>query len=123
MSASQPQTYIIRGGKKGRERLGTLSRILAPSTNDVLDRAGVGVGAQIIDLGCGGGDVTLELARRAGPRAMSGAMISTARFSILPGPKPRKPGRATSPSRRSILPVPGRAVPYRLFMRGSSSRM
>ena len=67
MSASQPQAYIIRGGEKGRQRLGILSRILAASADHVLDRAGVIAGAQIIDIGCGGGDVTLELARRAGP--------------------------------------------------------
>lgn len=66
MSASQPQPYIIRGGEKGRARLALLSRVLASTTNQVLDRAGPQEGAQIIDLGCGGGDVSLELARRAG---------------------------------------------------------
>ena len=39
MSASQPETYIIRGGEQGRKRLGVLSRILAPSTDRLLDRA------------------------------------------------------------------------------------
>jgi ubiquinone/menaquinone biosynthesis C-methylase UbiE len=67
MNASRPQAYIIRGGEKGRQRLGVLSGILASSTNQVLDRVGPISGMQVIDLGCGGGDVTLELARRAGP--------------------------------------------------------
>ena len=68
MNASRPEAYIIRGGKKGRQRLGILSRILAASTNSLLDRVGSIAGAQIIDIGCGGGDVALELARRAGPQ-------------------------------------------------------
>ncbi|MFO0993079.1 MAG: methyltransferase domain-containing protein [Hyphomicrobiales bacterium] len=67
MNASRPEAYIIRGGEKGRQRLGILSRILAASTNALLDRVGPIEGAQIIDMGCGGGDVALELARRAGP--------------------------------------------------------
>jgi ubiquinone/menaquinone biosynthesis C-methylase UbiE len=66
MSASRPQAYIIRGGEKGRARLAILSRILASSTNRLLDQVEPIAGAQIIDLGCGGGDVALELARRAG---------------------------------------------------------
>src|SRR5262245_45549106 len=68
MNASTPQAYIIRGGEKGRARLVILSRILASSTNRLLDRAEPIAGAHIIDLGCGGGDVTLELARRAGDK-------------------------------------------------------
>jgi len=68
MNASRPQAYIIRGGKKGRQRLGILSRILVSSTNVLLDRVEPIAGAQIIDIGCGGGDVALELGRRAGPQ-------------------------------------------------------
>ena len=67
MSASHPQAYIIRGGEKGRQRLGLLSHILEASTHEVLARAGPLEGMRVIDLGCGGGDVTLELARRVGP--------------------------------------------------------
>jgi len=68
MTSNHPGTYIIRGGEKGRARLKVLSRILAGSTGRLLDRAGSLEGARIVDLGCGGGDVTMELARRAGPR-------------------------------------------------------
>ncbi len=59
--------YAIRGGLKGRERLALLSSIFAESTGRLLDRAGVHAGARCLDAGCGGGDVSLELARRAGP--------------------------------------------------------
>ncbi len=59
--------YAIRGGMKGRERLALLASIFAGSTARLLDMAGVPEGARCLDAGCGGGDVSLELARRTGP--------------------------------------------------------
>ncbi|WP_426561045.1 methyltransferase domain-containing protein [Angustibacter sp. McL0619] len=59
--------YVIRGGRAGADRLLVLARIWAATTSDLLDRCGVPSGARCLDLGCGAGDVTLELARRAGP--------------------------------------------------------
>jgi len=59
--------YIIRGGVAGRERLRVLSRVMAPTTTGLLARIGIREGARCLDAGCGGGDVTLELARLAGP--------------------------------------------------------
>jgi ubiquinone/menaquinone biosynthesis C-methylase UbiE len=61
-------SYIIRGGKEGRDRLGVLARVLRPTTAGLLDRAGPIDGAVAIDVGCGGGDVTFDLAERVGPR-------------------------------------------------------
>jgi len=69
MASNHDETYIIRGGEKGRARLKVLARILAASTGRLLDHAGSLDAARIVDLGCGGGDVTVELARRAGPQA------------------------------------------------------
>ena len=65
----QPSTssYIIRGGLSGRERLRVIARVMRPTTLALLDRVGVPEGARCLDAGCGGGDVTLELAARAGP--------------------------------------------------------
>src|SRR3954447_25743934 len=60
--------YAIRGGVAGRERLRILARTLHPSTSALFDRLGVGAGLRCLDVGCGGGDVTFELARRVGPR-------------------------------------------------------
>jgi SAM-dependent methyltransferase len=60
-------SYVIRGGIEGRERLRILARVMAPTTNSLLDRLGDLTGARCLDAGCGGGDVTRELARRAGP--------------------------------------------------------
>ena len=60
-------TYVIRGGTEGRERLRLLAEVMAPSTRALLGEAGVPAGAVCLDVGCGGGDVSLELARAAGP--------------------------------------------------------
>ena len=59
--------YIIRGGIAGRERLRLLSRVMRPATLDLLARAGVGTGMTGVDVGCGGGDVSIDLARLVGP--------------------------------------------------------
>jgi ubiquinone/menaquinone biosynthesis C-methylase UbiE len=60
-------SYIIRGGKAGRDRLGVLARVLRPTTLQLLDQAGDLNGMTIVDAACGGGDVTFDLAERAGP--------------------------------------------------------
>jgi SAM-dependent methyltransferase len=61
------ENYVIRGGRLGAERLQVLARSWAPTTLALFDRAGVGPGQSCLDLGCGGGDVTLEMARLVGP--------------------------------------------------------
>jgi SAM-dependent methyltransferase len=65
-SAMSEIPYIIRGGLSGRERLRLLSGVLRPTTRALLDRVGVPHGARCLDVGCGGGDVSLELAARGG---------------------------------------------------------
>ena len=59
--------YVIRGGARGYDRLKVLVRTWQPTTSALFDRAGVGPGARCLDLGCGTGEVTFDLARRAGP--------------------------------------------------------
>jgi 2-polyprenyl-3-methyl-5-hydroxy-6-metoxy-1,4-benzoquinol methylase len=58
--------YVIRGGVEGRERLRLLSSVMRPTTLALFERVGVRAGARCLDVGCGGGDVTFELARLAG---------------------------------------------------------
>ncbi len=58
--------YVIRGGEQGKARLSVLSAALAPSTASLLGAAGVREGMRVLDLGCGGGDVTLALAQLVG---------------------------------------------------------
>jgi SAM-dependent methyltransferase len=59
--------YVIRGGIRGRERLKVIARVLHDSTSALFDRVGVGSGSYCLDIGCGSGDITFELARRVGP--------------------------------------------------------
>jgi ubiquinone/menaquinone biosynthesis C-methylase UbiE len=61
------ERYVIRGGQQGYERLQLLARERWPDTSALFGRAGVGPGARCIDLGCGGGEVTFEIARLVGP--------------------------------------------------------
>jgi SAM-dependent methyltransferase len=58
--------YIIRGGLQGRERLRVLSRTMQPVTAGLLSRVDIRPGARCLDVGCGGGDVTLQLASLVG---------------------------------------------------------
>ncbi len=59
--------YVIRGGREGYERLQLLARARRGDTLALLEHVGVPNGARCLDLGCGGGEVTFELARLAGP--------------------------------------------------------
>jgi ubiquinone/menaquinone biosynthesis C-methylase UbiE len=58
--------YIIRGGIEGRARLVVLSRIMRPTTLNVLDRAGISPGMTCLEIGCGSGDIAFELSRIVG---------------------------------------------------------
>ena len=72
MTTTTPSVYIIRGGVAGRERLRVLSRVMAPMTAAFLERIGVTPGDRCLDVGSGGGDVALTLARMVGP---NGAVV------------------------------------------------
>lgn len=56
--------YTIHGGKKGNERLAILSRTLGATTRGFLDRHQDALTGNCLDLGCGGGIVTLDIAKR-----------------------------------------------------------
>jgi SAM-dependent methyltransferase len=77
--------YVIRGGAEGRERLELLGRTLWPTTAELLKRAGLRRGMSCLDLGCGGGDVALEMAAWVEPEGqvvgidMDGVKIEAAR--------------------------------------------
>jgi SAM-dependent methyltransferase len=60
-------SYVIRGGAEGKARLAVLSAALEPSTSRLLAAVGLGAGMRCLDLGCGGGDVTLAMAHVVGP--------------------------------------------------------
>jgi ubiquinone/menaquinone biosynthesis C-methylase UbiE len=54
-------------GRRWLERQETLDVVLAPITHELFDRARVVEGTRVIDIGCGCGATTAELARRVGP--------------------------------------------------------
>jgi ubiquinone/menaquinone biosynthesis C-methylase UbiE len=59
--------YVIRGGREGYDRLLLLARASWPATAALFGRAAIRPGMACIDLGCGGGEVTFELARLVAP--------------------------------------------------------
>ena len=58
-------SYVIRGGLEGRERLRIIARVMWTTTSALLSRVGIDPAARCLDVGCGGGDVTVALADRA----------------------------------------------------------
>jgi SAM-dependent methyltransferase len=80
--ASFQDRYIIRGGVAGRERLRVLARAFGPTTAALLDRVAITPGMQCLDAGCGGGDVTRELARRAAPGHVVGVDFDETKLEL-----------------------------------------
>jgi ubiquinone/menaquinone biosynthesis C-methylase UbiE len=83
---SEEKNYAIRGGVAGRERLRILSRVIQPSTQNLLLRAGIRPGLACLDIGCGGGDVSFDLARMVAPSGRVVAMdIDEVKIEIARG--------------------------------------
>jgi SAM-dependent methyltransferase len=78
-------TYVIRGGAPGRERLRALARLMAPTTDALFDRIGIAVDARCLDVGCGGGDVTVALARRARDGRVLGTDLDDTQLDLARG--------------------------------------
>jgi SAM-dependent methyltransferase len=74
--------YVIRGGMAGRERLRVIARVMSPTTEDLFDRVGVEPTARCLDVGCGGGDVTVALARRAHDGAAVGVDVDETKIDL-----------------------------------------
>lgn len=75
--------YVIRGGIEGRERLRVIARVMHASSMSLFDRLGLRDGLACLDVGCGGGDATLELARRVAPRGKAvGADIDQMKLEL-----------------------------------------
>jgi hypothetical protein len=60
-------SYTIRGGQADADRLARQAALMAPATSAFLTRAGLRPGWACLDVGCGDGRVTLQLARALGP--------------------------------------------------------
>src|SRR5262245_15362362 len=59
--------YVISGGQEGKNRLKLLSEVMRPTTLQLLSTIGLTAGMTCLDVGCGGGHVTLLIAGRVGP--------------------------------------------------------
>ncbi|HJZ32750.1 MAG TPA: class I SAM-dependent methyltransferase [Hyphomicrobiaceae bacterium] len=84
-NADQAAYWNGAAGRRWVARQETLDRVLAPIQEVLLDRAGVGAGERVIDVGCGCGTSTIALARLTGPNGrltgvdISAAMLARAR--------------------------------------------
>jgi len=65
-SPEQPESYVLRGGQAGAARLRLINRVKWPTTEGLLGTAGLRAGMRVLDLGCGGGAVTLKIAALVG---------------------------------------------------------
>jgi 2-polyprenyl-3-methyl-5-hydroxy-6-metoxy-1,4-benzoquinol methylase len=61
------ERYVLKTGEAGAERLRILAAAKRPSTETLLDRIGLTPGMRVLDVGCGIGEVTRELALRVLP--------------------------------------------------------
>jgi ubiquinone/menaquinone biosynthesis C-methylase UbiE len=59
--------YTIEGGQAGHARLNVLAEVMRPATTSLLAAVSVPAGGRCLDVGCGGGHVSRELARLVGP--------------------------------------------------------
>src|SRR5258708_38315263 len=71
MEPDESDTYVLRGGEQGAERLRLLARVKWPTTKALLRQVGLRPGMRCLDVGCGIGAVTLKLARWVGPTGIS----------------------------------------------------
>lgn len=77
------KSYVLQGGDAGARRLALLGRVKWPTTRQLLRKAGLRKGAHCLDLGCGSGAVTLELARTVGVHGRVVGMDLDERFLEL----------------------------------------
>jgi ubiquinone/menaquinone biosynthesis C-methylase UbiE len=76
------ERYVIRGGRRGYERLQLLARERWPDTAALFARVGLGSGMDAIDLGCGGGEVTFEIARLVAPGLVTGIDMDEVKLAL-----------------------------------------
>jgi SAM-dependent methyltransferase len=83
--------YSLATGEAAAHRLTILHHVYGPGTRALLDRAGLSWGMRVVDLGCGVGTVTEDLAYRVGPRGqvvgvdLSGDQLAQARDRLGSG--------------------------------------
>lgn len=76
------ERYVIRGGQLGYDRLQILARARWPETAALFGRAGLAPGMSAVDLGCGGGNVTLEIAALVAPASVVGIDMDDVKLAL-----------------------------------------
>ena len=64
---SDPERYALGRSSAETQRLRVQAEIYAPHTAHLLALAGIAPGMRVLDVGCGAGDVSIQLARLVGP--------------------------------------------------------
>ncbi|MFI5609441.1 class I SAM-dependent methyltransferase [Amycolatopsis sp. NPDC051903] len=64
---SESDGYVLGRSAAETDRLRLQAEIYGPHTAFLLTRAGIAPGMRVLDVGCGAGDVTMQLARLVGP--------------------------------------------------------
>ena len=105
------ERYVLRGGRWGYDRLQLLARVRRAHTLELLGLAGLRPGMRCVDLGCGGGEGTFELAELAGPGGfVVGVDMDEVKLALAGRPRPtRRPSsvaRASSSSGRAAPDLP-----------------
>jgi SAM-dependent methyltransferase len=67
MLPAMPGEYTIAGGLTDAQRLARQAHVMAQATEAFLVRVGLASGWECLDVGCGDGQVTIAMARVAGP--------------------------------------------------------
>src|SRR5215204_5511199 len=102
--SSRSEDYVLRGGRAGAERLRLLNRVKCPTTEPLLEAAGLRAGMSCLDVGCGGGDVTLKMAALVGTE---GRVVGVDRDRLSHLPRPQRAVeamvRAARPGGRLVL--------------------
>jgi len=78
-SSSEPE-YILRTGEEEFVRLGFQHRAWAAKAFELWQRAGLGPGHSVIDVGCGPGFATIDMAHLVGPSGRVVAVDESPRF-------------------------------------------
>src|SRR5262245_36932219 len=74
--------YVLGTGEAGVDRLRILHRAYGPGTRRVLGLAGLRPGMRVADIGCGVGQVTVDLAELVGPKGhVVGVDVSRAQLA------------------------------------------
>lgn len=81
MSAHPEQDYVLGTHDEEIARLGLQHRVWRPTVLDCWRRAGITVGSKVLDVGCGPGFATVDLAEVVGPTGDVVAVERSARFA------------------------------------------